>query len=64
MFDSIMNLPWILNMLGLHMVLKKFFIIGIWEGSDYAWSSEYANVTQGFVENSPPYSSGFQYASA
>ena len=64
MFDSIMNLPWILNMPGLHMVLKKLFIIDIREGSEYAWSSEYASVTQGSVENGPPYFSGSQYASA
>ena len=64
MFDSIMNLPWIWNMVGLHMVLKKLLIIDIREGSEYAWSSKYASVTQGSVENSPPYSSGSQYASA
>ena len=51
-------------MLGLHMVLNKFFIIDIWKGSEYASSSEYAIVTHGSVENGSPYSSGTQHAKA
>ena len=35
--------------------LIKFPIIGIWQGSEYVSSSEYASVTQGSVENSPSY---------
>ena len=33
----------------------KFSIIDIWQGSEYALSSEYTSVTLGCVENSPPY---------
>ena len=61
MSDSIMNMPWmpwiLLNML-------EFFIIVSWKGSEFASSSEYASVTQGSIENGPPYSSGSQYARA
>ena len=42
----------------------KFFIIDIWECSEYAFSSEYATDTQGSVENDPSYSSDSQYARA
>ena len=54
-------------MLELHMVLNEVLhnrYLDIQEGCEYASSSEYAIVTQGFVENGPPYSSGSQYASA
>ena len=54
----------VLNMLGLHMILKKFSVIDIWQGLEYASSSEYASVTQGSIENGPSYSSGSQYARA
>ena len=33
----------------------KFSVIDIWQGSEYALSSEYTSVTLGCVENSPPY---------
>ena len=33
----------------------KFYIIDIWQGSEYASSSEYTSVTQGSVENNPSY---------
>ena len=36
-------------------MLIKFPIIGIWQGSEYVSSSEYASVTQGSVENGPSY---------
>ena len=42
----------------------KFCIIDIWQGLEYASTSEYASVTQGSVENGPSYSSGSQYARA
>ena len=57
MFDKIMNMPWILN------VPAEFWILHIryLTGSEYASSSEYTSVTQGSVENGPPFSSGSQY---
>ena len=33
----------------------KFYIIDIWQGSEYASSSKYTSVTQGSVENNPSY---------
>ena len=42
----------------------KFFIVDIWEGSEYVASSEYASFTQGSVENGPPYFSGSRHARA
>ena len=39
-------------------------MIDIWQGSEYASSSDYVSVTQGSVENDPSYSSGSQYARA
>ena len=46
------------------MILKEFSVIDIWQGLEYASSSEYASVTQGSIENGPSYSSGSQYARA
>ena len=34
----------------------------IWQGTEYAWSSEYVSVTQGCIEDGPSYSLGSQYA--
>ena len=49
----------------------KFSIADIWQGSEYASSSEYDSATQGSAENGPSnmfnrveYSSGFQYVRA
>ena len=55
MFESILNMPWILNMLGHTRLWIKFFITNIWRGSEYTSSSENTSVTQGSVENSPSY---------
>ena len=44
------------------MILKEFSVIDIWQGLEYASSSEYASVTQGSIENGLSYSSGSQYA--
>ena len=46
------------------MILKEFSVIDIWQGLEYASSSEYASVTQGSIESGPSYSSGSQYARA
>ena len=35
----------VLNMLGLHMALNKFSTIDIWQGSEYASSSEYTSLS-------------------
>ena len=43
------------------MVLNKILHIRYLTDSEYASSSEYASVTQGSVENGPPFSSGSQY---
>ena len=59
-------------MLGLHIVLNKILHTDIWQGFEYALSSEYANVTQGFcskghiihVWQNFEYSSDSQYARA
>ena len=51
-------------MYGLTWFWIKFSIIYIWQGSEYAWSSEYGSVTQGSIENCLSYSSGSQYARA
>ena len=48
----------------LHMILKEFSVIDIWQGLEYASSSEYASVTQGSIGNGPSYSSGSQFARA
>ena len=42
----------------------KLFVIDVWEGSEYASSSDYASVTRVSVENGWPYSSRSQYARA
>ena len=66
MFDSIINMPLIRNMPRLKICLGytwfwiKLSIIDIWQGLEYVSSSEYANVTQGSIENGPSYSSGSQ----
>ena len=39
-------------------------MIGIWQGLEYASSSEYASVTQGSIENGPSHSLGSQCAKA
>ena len=70
MFNIIMSMPLILNMAGFSICKGhtwfwiKFSIIDIWQGLEYASSSEYASVTQGSIENGPSYSSGSQYARA
>ena len=33
----------------------KFYIIDVWQGSEYALSSEYTSVAHGSVENDPSY---------
>ena len=61
MFGGILSMPWILNMPQFYIcwdlttVWIKFPIINIWQGSEYASSSENTSVTQGSVENSPSY---------
>ena len=42
----------VLNILGLHLVLK-ILNKDIWQGSEYASSSENVSVIQGSVENGP-----------
>ena len=51
-------------MLGLLMVRNNIPHNRYLKGSEYTSSSEYYSVKQGSVENSPSYSSGFQYARA
>ena len=64
MFDNILNMRWILSMPRLSIcwgyirLLIKFSIIDIWQGSEYASSSENTSVTQGSVENSSSYMFG------
>ena len=43
----------VLNILGLHLVLNKILHKDIWQGSEYASSSENVSVIQGSVENGP-----------
>ena len=45
----------LLNMLELHMVLNKFSIRDIWQGSEYVSSSKYSSVTKGSIGNAPSY---------
>ena len=39
-------------------------MIDIWQGLEYALSSEYASIAQGSIENGSSYFSGSQYARA
>ena len=60
MFGIILNMAWteyttILNILGLHKVANKISIVDIWQGCEYASSSEYTSVTQGSIKTSPSY---------
>ena len=60
MFDIILHMLWteyttVLNILGLHKIANKISIIDIWQGFEYASSSEYTSVTQGPVKSSPSY---------
>ena len=70
MLDSIMNIPWILNIPESRICKVytrfwiKFSIIDIWQGSEYASNCEYASITQSSVENGPSYYSDYQYARA
>ena len=45
-------------MLESQKVVNKIFYQIIWQGFEYASSSEYISVTQGSVENSPSYMFG------
>ena len=55
MFNSIMNMPWILNMPGFQICKVytwfwiKFSMIDIWKGSEYTSSSDCASITQSSV---------------
>ena len=57
MFNIIMSMPLILNMAGFSICKGhtwfwiKFSIIDIWQGLEYASSSEYDSVTQSSIKN-------------